>query len=281
MKLTALFAAFLLLFSAIAVSLPDYADAARMGGGRSFGSRPSMNSPASRPAPGRQDQAQPGAAMRSPGMMGGLFGGLLAGTLLGSLLGHGMGGGGGFLDIIILGILAYVAYRLFKRFRQNQGRQPAAAGGYGGQQGGASQMWNHLRQNFAPGSASPQVDVPAGFNVQEFLNGAKMAYTRMQSSWDRRDLADIARFATPAVLDVLRNQMASDPNPGNTELVRVDASLVGMEKEGSEERAQVYFDVLMREYPNQTNPAQVREIWHFVRPDSNGNWKLDGIQQVQ
>ena len=281
MKIAALCAAFLLLLGAIAASLPDYSEAARMGGGHSFGSRPSMNAPASNPANRSQaQQGQPGAGMRSPGMMGGLFSGLLAGTLLGSLLGSG-GGSGGFLDIILLGILAYVGYRLYKRFKANQGSQPAPAGGFGGQPPMGQNMWTNLRQNFGPGSSQPQVDVPAGFNTREFLDGAKMAYTRMQSSWDKRDLADIAHFATPAVIHILEQQRAADPNPSHTELVRVDATLLGVETEGADARAQVYFEVLMREDPSQTAPETVREVWHFLRQGQNGNWKLDGIQQVQ
>ena len=281
MKLAAIFAAFLLVFSAVAVSLPDYSEADRMGGGRSFGSRPSMNSPAPRPA--QQRQGQPGTAAQRPGMgmMGGLFGGLLAGTLLGSLLGgNGMGGGGGFLDIVILGILAYVGYRLYKRFKQNQGRETAPAGGCGSQ-GQMGNMWNNLRDSFGQGSAQPRVDIPAGFNVDEFLKGAKMAYVRMQESWDRRDLQDIANFATPAVVHELEKERAADPNPSRTEIVSLSAQLIGVESEGADMRAQVLFDALLREYPNQQSPTQAREIWHFLRQGPNGNWKLDGIQQEQ
>ncbi|MDE5833617.1 MAG: 39S ribosomal protein L45 [Desulfovibrio sp.] len=283
MKFAAICAAFLLLFSALAVSLPDYSEAARMGGGRSFGGRPSMSAPASRPAQRSQaQQAQPGSTMRSPGMMSGLFGGLLAGTLLGSLLGgHGMGGGGGLLDIILLAIVAYVGYRLYKRFKANQGRETAPAVAPFARQSTGGDMWNNLRQNFGPGSSQPQVDVPAGFDTKDFLEGAKMAYKRMQESWDKRDLQDIAHFATPAVIHNLEKQRDADPNPSRTELVLVNAELLGVETEGDDTRAQVYFDVLMRENPNQQSPEAVREVWHFVRSGQNGNWKLDGIQQVQ
>ena len=108
---------------ALALCLPDTADAARMGGGRSFGGSPAMRAPAPRPAPvqpaPRQApmtrQAQPnasGQAMALPARpgMGGLFGGLLAGSLIGSMLsGHNAEGGGagiGFLDIMLIALLA-------------------------------------------------------------------------------------------------------------------------------------------------------------------------------
>ena len=309
MKISALFAALVVLLAAFALALPDSAEAARMGGGRSFGSKPFMSTPAQRPAMRQQAPAantrNAQAAQQRPGMfggMGGLFGGLLAGTLLGSLLsGNGLGGGGGFLDIIIIGLLIYVGLKLFARFRQRQSQEPAAAGGgfFGaGRQDltndSASQPfarsntqasgWDALRnltgQGSQPPAAEPAVDVPAGFDTEEFLRGAKMAYTRMQKSWDRRDLADIAQFATPAVMEVLREQMASDPAPSTTEIMLVNAQLLGVENEGDDQRAQVFFDVLLRERPDQDAPSSAREVWHFLREGMDGTWKLDGIQQV-
>lgn len=319
MKLKALIAAFFLL--ACTLALPDDADAARMGGGRSFGSRPSMSRPAQQPMQRQQTpaaQAAPGVS--KPGMfggMGGLFGGLLAGTLLGSLL-SGNGMGGGFMDLILIAILAFLAWKLFSRFRSQRhaaGYDNNAAGGYAqnqpfnqnqafGQDQGQDQgqpmqrnaaesAWDRLNNAFKGAQQQMQPaqplqpaqaatpDVPADFNVDEFLRGAKMAYTRMQKAWDERDLNDISQFATPTVMRELKEQAAEDPGPSHTEIMMVNAELVGVEPEGDNTRAQVYFDVLMRENPNQQSPENVREIWHFLRIGKNGNWKLDGIQQVE
>lgn len=293
MKFGAILAAIFLLFSAVCITMPDYADAARMGGGRSFGSKPFMNRSTTAP---RQAQRQPAATASQQagksgmfGGMGGIFGGLLAGTLLGSLLsGNGFGGGGGFMDIILFAILAFVAWKLFQRFRSRQGAEPATAGprGFFGANPQMSQPlrrsaldgWDNLGGGVQPGQT--QIAVPAGFNVDGFLKGAKMAYSRMQKSWDKRDLADIAQFATPAVMATLQEQYAEDPGPSNTELMLVNAQLLGVEEDGADERAQVLFDVLMRESPAQQSPENVREIWHFLRQGKNGMWKLDGIQQV-
>lgn len=300
MKLTAIFLAIIFIFGV--AFIPEYSEAARMGGGRSFGSRPHMSTPAQ--APSRTSQTrQPGAVspQTSPakGMLGGLAGGLLAGTLLGSLLGGNGFGGGGFMDLILLAVLAFIGYKLFQRFKSRQASSSASPGSpYGNTQYNQTTPFNQNSQQYQDTSnaggwgafasnpnsgfqADPNIDIPAGFNVDEFLKGAKMAYTRLQKSWDRRDLADIAQFATPAVMKVLEQQLQDDPNPGNTEILLVNAQLTGVEQEGNEQRAQVYFDVLMRESPNQQQPENVREIWHFVREDQNGMWKLDGIQQAE
>lgn len=306
MKIGAILTALFLLFAA--VSIPDCADAARMGGGKSFGSKPFMNTPSAPPAGMRQQTNRQatgpmaGAAATKPGGMlggmGGIFGGLLAGTLLGSLIsGNGFGGGGGFMDILLFAILAFVAWKLFQRFRSRPQPEAQPAGVPGnpfGQsqnplqspmqqsdlQGGVWDKLQNISQGQAPQAAETNADVPADFNTEEFLRGAKMAYNRMQQSWDRRDLEDISQFATPAVMRELKAQAAEDPNPSRTEIMQVNAQVVGAEPEGDNMRAQVYFDVLMREDLAAQAPTNVREIWHFLRIGKNGNWKLDGIQQV-
>ena len=83
------------------------------------------------------------------------------------------------------------------------------------------------------------------------------------------------------MLTELRAQYAEDPNPGVTQLLKVDASVVEVREEGGEQMASVLFDVLMREDPDQAKPEQVRELWHFVRGrDGDDSWRLDGIQQM-
>jgi|GEM_PF-5740376 Uncharacterized protein conserved in bacteria len=58
-------------------------------------------------------------------------------------------------------------------------------------------------------------------------------------------------------------------------------SLLGVADEGQEHYAHVFFDVLLHESPDQQTPSSAREVWHFMRPVTGGNWKLDGIQQVE
>lgn len=103
----------------------EEADAARFGRGRSFGSKPFMSQPFTKPAPqvapSMRQQQTPGSAATATagasrfGGMGGMFGGLLAGTLIGSLLFGGGFQGGGFMDILLIGGLLYLALKLFGR----------------------------------------------------------------------------------------------------------------------------------------------------------------------
>ncbi|MCH5277432.1 MAG: Tim44 domain-containing protein [Desulfovibrionaceae bacterium] len=292
--------------AAFALATPPDADAARLGGGRSFGGSSILSRPAPMPrAPSGSTfrQQQPGSAVNRQaqtgtaaapafGGMGGLFGGLLAGSLLGSLFaGHGAAGGGGLFDILIIGLVIYLVMRFLRRRRDASSSSPSASGNpyagraEGSQGAGQTGMgWDMLRSSSDAGRNydNPQSDaIPAGFNAEEFLRGAKMAYVRLQESWDRRDLDDIAQFATRPVMDELRKQLAEDPEPGTTELLMVDASLMQVRSEGGSQYAAVLFDVLMREDPKASQPEQVREVWHFVRPlDGSESWRLDGIQQM-
>ena len=299
MKIKAILTMLIMLGGACMYALPDTADAARLGGGRSFGSRPSMSQPAQAPsALQRQStqQRQQAAQAQQPqrkgflGGMGGLLGGLLAGSLIGSLLFGGGFSGGGIMDILLLGILLFVGLKLFARARSKA--QPAPAGAGNAPMGGmepplqrndtAASGWDTLSGQNTAYNSQPEVVIPmpADFDAEEFLRGAKMAYNRLQAAWDSRDLNDIAQFASPAVMDAVRQQLAEETEPSKTEILLVNAQLLSVVNEDKEQRAQVYFDVLMRERPDQPTPSNVREIWHFVRELDGGTWKLDGIQQV-
>jgi len=264
------------------------ADAARFGGGKSFGGGSFMSKPVAPPSPGsgfaRATPPNQAAPASFGGGMGGIFGGLLAGTLIGSLLFGGAFHGGGFMDLILLGLLIYFAFKLFSRFRR-----PAAAGGPGQYQSCQPEQAQRTEMDWGRLSGQPQsttidtpssASIPAGFDSEEFLRGAKMAYTRLQASWDKRDLDDIAQFTSPAVMEEVRAQTKGDPNPSTTEVLLINARLLSVTKEGDVERATVFFDVLLREDPTVQSSTQTREVWHFMRT-GNDSWKLDGIQQVE
>ncbi len=294
--------AIFLAFACVSMT-PDITDAARLGGGRSFGSQPAMRqsapAPVQRPQTAQQRQMQQNAPQQRSGFlggMGGILGGVLAGTLIGSLLSGGGFSGGGLMDIILLAAIAFIAYKLFSRRRASApAAATAAPGGMAApqapyqpmeredmQQTAAGNAWGGLSsQPMASAAAVNGPTLPAGFDAEEFLRGAKMAYTRLQKAWDSRDLNDIAQFASPAVMEAVREQLQAEPTPTTTELLLVNAQLLEVTQEpGGVERAQVYFDVLMREDPKQETPSSVREIWHFMRANAQSMWRLDGIQQV-
>ncbi len=288
----------------------DAAEAARMGGGKSFGSKPSYSQPAQRQQtpsmnqqkPAQQQQQNLGqTAPQRPGFFGrfgGFMGGMLAGSLLGALFFGMPFAGGGMMDLLLIGILIVAGVMVFKMIAarrrqpeysyagaaQRQSEAPTNQGGWGESQ------WDRLRAAPASGHTggqtdgqpSPAINVP-GFNEEEFLRGAKMVYTRLQGSWDARDLEDIREFTSPEVYAEIASQAAQDPTPSKTEILLVNARLLEVKPQGEQVLATVYFDVLMREDKAKDAPEQVREVWHFRResPDPKSSWKLEGIQQLE
>jgi predicted lipid-binding transport protein (Tim44 family) len=275
--------------------LNDTAEAARLGGGKSFGSRPSYQRSAPAPSPSptspqmspnqpAQRGAIPGAT--SPmGRWGGMLGGMLMGGLIGSLLfggGHAWGGPG-ILDLLILGGGLFLLFR-FLRARRMAAEAPSAAGSMSFDRG-PSQEWGASGYNpagAASNAAEQQPLYPPGFDPDEFLKGAKVIYTRMQASWDKRDLEDIRQFTKAEVFDEIRRQAQADPHPGKTELLLINPRIVEVREIDGQTVASVLYDVMMREN-NEEMAKQVRELWHFSRDSNKPNafWVLEGIQQVE
>lgn len=294
----------------LALAFADLAEARRLGGGKSFGSRPSYSRPAAPPSqsPGMQRQAAPGQAapgQAMPGRLGGLggmFGGLLMGGLIGSMLFGGGFAGPGLLDLLLLAGGAMLLFRFLRARRQaadsryarasayGQGRDdgyghadfPGGSGGSGASGAGWGGGWSHLGGEGRDDGPAPVV-MPAGVDEREFLAGAKALYARLQGSWDRRDLADIREFASPEVYAEIEAQAAADPVPGRTEILMIDARVLEAREIGHDTVIGVFFDVLLREDAAASAPTQTREVWHFSRDESAAHpeWKLEGIQQLE
>lgn len=266
----------------ILLTMPDLADAKRLGGGGSFGSRPSYSKsfqkPASPPSAPTQQMAPGASPLGGRGMFGGLLGGMLMGGLLGSLFFGGAFSGISFIDILLIG------GGLFLLFRFLRSRQPATqtAGGPGRVHDMRQGAWENLRSTENRTAANAPT-VPAGFDTIEFLDGAKAAYTRLQAAWDKRDLADLRQFTSPEVFSEIERQAAADPGPGKTEILLLEARLLKVKAVGNQTVATVLFDAMLREDDPSAPAEQVREAWHFSRYESGGgiHWVVEGIQQLE
>ena len=118
--------------------------------------------------------------------------------------------------------------------------------------------------------------------ADDFLKGAKTIYARLQASWDKRDLEDIRQSVSPEVLAEIKQQAQEDPQPGKTDLVLINHSILEVREMDNQTVVSVLYDVMMRE--NGTEMAkQVRELWHFSRETRKPeNFRMrEGIQQVE
>jgi len=276
---------FPLIALALMLSWPELADAKRFGRGGSFGSKPSYSSGYNKPvtqtrdATGMKQQAAPTTGSRFGGL-GGMFGGMLMGGLIGSMLFGGGFAGPGMLDILLLGLGGFLLFRFIRARRvATANSAPHAYSGPGDPRQNASHGgWG---QRLEPRQEQTPV-MPHGLDEQEFLTGAKALYSRLQGSWDRRDLDDISQFTSPEVHGEITRQAAQDPGQGRTEILMLDARILEARAEGSETVISVLFDAMLREDDPDAPAGQVREVWH-IRRDENAlspQWVLEGIQQL-
>lgn len=306
------------LFIALALMLGSVheAQAKRMGGGKSFGSRPSYSAPYQRstsPSPSSQptrSASQQQAANQNQtarqswanrgGLMG-MLGGLALGGLLGSLFFGGAFENFNFMDILVLGGIAYLLYRLFAARKAGQNQPIGNAYGRSSYQetdapasyrsgepassnpaGFNTDVLFNKDKNAAPQNAELAVaNIPADFDQRAFLAGAESAYRFLQASWDNRDLAAIRGLTTDKVFAEIQDQLRASDAANKTEVLKLNAELLEVREIGTELEAVVLFDSLMREDDGQTE--QVREVWHFTKPISSKQpkWFLDGIQQLE
>jgi len=241
---------------------------------------------------------------KRPGMWKGLLGGALLGLGLGALFSH-LGIGGAMASmlstLLMLALLAFAVMFVVRMFRRkdtpantqfNGGfNQPAPAGvptpdiGSGLQQpqsyqGQGTTSGVSLGKGAAPAPHTPW-GVPGDFDTEAFLRHAKSSFIRMQAAWDKADVADLREFTTPEIFAELKMQIAErGATPDFTDVVSIDAQLLGIETTASDYLASVQFNGMIRTAPNA--PAEpFAEVWNMEKPLSgNTGWLLAGIQQL-
>ena len=303
-----------MMLAATTVSMLGEALARPMGGGRSIGRQSqsvSRQAPAPTPAPAAaQRQAQPApaapapaAAAKPPSRWKGLLGGALLGLGLGALLSHfGLGGAlasmiSTLLMVALLAGAAYFIYRMVRGKRASNGNagnapfagfgnQPAPAGNVP-DIGSAIPPLPPLQPVSSgvgldkPAPAAAPWGVPADFDKDVFLRHAKSNFIRLQAAWDKADINDIREFTSPEVYAELRMQIQERGAQADfTDVVTIDAELLGIETSVNDYLASVKFTGMIRSAPGAA-AEPFAEVWNMSKPVSgNSGWVLAGIQQL-
>lgn len=267
----------------LCILLTETVEAKRFGGGRSLGNAPSTSRSFTSMQPRNIQRQRPAMDQFSRfGGMGGIFTGLLAGTLLGSFFGGGAFARLGLLDILILGGIIFFLYRMFTTRNTEQTQQQ-----YASTVKEHSSMWENLGDITADSSEDESYTTQSteeggieNFDVDNFIKGAKILFTRMQESWGNRDIEDIKRFTTKHMFEDIAKELANTPNTEHISVIHLHAELTGTQVLENEECADVLFKATLQEGENEENTI-CSEIWRFTRArDGASSWKLDGITQV-
>ncbi len=126
-------------------------------------------------------------------------------------------------------------------------------------------------------SGSTPWGIPAGFDTPAFLTAAKANYTKLQQAWDSGDLAELSEFTTNDMFVTLTHELRARAGQSTTQVVALDADLLGIESTADEHIASVKFDGTLK-VDGETE--RVSEVWNLAKPVRGGGWVLAGIQQL-
>jgi predicted lipid-binding transport protein (Tim44 family) len=127
--------------------------------------------------------------------------------------------------------------------------------------------------------------IPAGFDSEGFLKAAKTNFISLQAAWDKSDIPALRAMMTDTMLAEIQTQLADpETNTGGgsnqTEVMMIDARLLGIEQLPTEYMASVEFSGLIREEPS-ASPSPFREVWNMTKPTNGGGWLVAGVQALQ
>ena len=128
--------------------------------------------------------------------------------------------------------------------------------------------------------------IPADFDVAGFVSAAKQNFISLQDAWDRSDIPALRVMMTDAMLAEIKAQLAereahASGAPNKTEVVMIEAQLLGIEDLGEGYMASVEFSGMIREEPS-AGPSPFREVWNMTRPKAGQvGWLVAGVQALQ
>ena len=122
-----------------------------------------------------------------------------------------------------------------------------------------------------PWEFRPALTAPA------FWRRPKANYVKLQQAWDSGDLAELSEFTSNDMFITLTHELRARGGKSTTEVVTLDADLLGIESTADEHIASVKFDGTPKV---DGEIERVSEVWNLAKPVRGGGWVLAGIQQL-
>jgi len=269
--------------------------------------------PAAQPTPSPAAAPAAAAAQSQRKPWGAMLGGLAAGLGL-AWLAHSLGLGEAFGQVLLFGLLALIVLAVVGMFlrRRNQGT-PYALQGAGPESATPAPQYNPRNvgndasarpwegpaqfESSTPTRAGARIgssliggsqnwSVPADFDVDGFVAAAKSNFIALQDAWDRSDITALRAMMTDEMVGEIRQQLAereaqSGGVPNKTEVVMLQAQLLGIEDLGAGFMASIEFSGLIRE-DQSAGPSPFREVWNMTRTkEGQDGWLVAGVQALQ
>ena len=211
-------------------------------------------------------------------------------------------GAGGVLNLLFLGLIAYFLVRAFRRRsgdnddtkkgkwtdkrpdEKSQGRVIRPMDKHEA----AKQMWGHLSSDKGSGTeANGMVPQASGaetdvFDQAEFLEGAKLFFSRFQQARDSREFDELKPFLSDDVYADATGGVEKNSVETRTEIMLLNARLMEVKSESGRTYATVFYDGQIRKAETGDQPEHIRAVWEFSRNETvaNGLWILEKINIV-
>ncbi|WP_323012201.1 Tim44 domain-containing protein [Castellaniella sp.] len=260
---------------------------------------------AAAPAAAAGTAAAAGAAKSGMSRFLGPLVGIAAGLGIAALLSS-MGLSGAFLEFLssalLIGLVIFAVMFLVRRLRGAQ--RPLAAAGAGAAGNNSYRQAQGMDSSPAPvgfpapsGSAStaaapaaapieavssapqdPSWFIPGDFDVPAFLAQAKKQFTQIQSLWDAGNRDALREYLTDDLLAEITPSLPQVTEGNRTEIVLLNAELLGIEAVAGGHLASVRYSGMLRDAPG-AEAFRLEEVWNLYKADGAG-WLLAGIQQL-
>lgn len=255
----------------------------------------------------RQQQAAPAQQPRpqtaAPSPMRGMLMGLAAALGI-TALAHALGLGEGFAQFLMIALMALVAFYVIRMLLGLflVKRRPAGMPGHSAETSrqdpmqsrydyassepqssqstfsGSSPMAGSVLDELNNPTSAQKVELPADFDVEQFLKVAEANFAKMQKAWDTGNVTSLSDFTTDEVFRTVTHQLRErGAQDYQTEIVTLKSDFRGIVRDGEEYLAGVHFDGTL----NVSGEAErVDETWILTKPvHGQGGWLLAGIHQ--
>ena len=255
----------------------------------------------------RQQQAAPAQQPRpqtaAPSPMRGMLMGLAAALGI-TALAHALGLGEGFAQFLMIALMALVAFYVIRMLLGLflVKRRPAGMPGHSAEASrqdpmqsrydyassepqssqstfsGSSPMAGSVLDELNNPTSAQKVELPADFDVEQFLKVAEANFAKMQKAWDTGNVTSLSDFTTDEVFRTVTHQLRErGAQDYQTEIVTLKSDFRGIVRDGEEYLAGVHFDGTL----NVSGEAErVDETWILTKSvHGQGGWLLAGIHQ--
>ena len=204
-----------------------------------------------------------------------------------------MGAGmGGLLQVLLIGGLIFMAFRLFRR----------RAGG------GSMNPFQNFGSNFGSSfnaESTPVIPMPSIGETSLVISpqdhqAFESLLSQIQLAWGATDMTRLRQYITPEMLTYFSEELSANQSRGEenriSEVSFISGDLVESWSEGSLDYATMHmkwsaidFMARLGRQPSDAdyvasgdgrNPVEAQEVWTFVRAHGGGQWLLSAIQQV-